>query len=469
MACDVITVRLHLAQIRVLEVVEDTPGALVVSVESTFRRLRCAQCGFKCHRVHDRRAKKVRDLEVSGRRMTLVWQRRRMVCDNCASRFLEDHPAFEGALTARLSRRVVADAKVMTFSAVARRHGVHWHAVRALVDTWSALVAERRRSRRCSVLLVDETSMRKRHRYVTVIVNGDTGRTLAMVEHRSSAALSTFLMQQGHRWCKGVKVVVSDGSKAYKAAIDAHLGHARHVLDRFGVIRWFAAGLTAVRRDVQRRPEGSKPAFDPEVFRARFALLRRGDTLTDADRVRLDALFDAHPRLRAGWQALQELHGLYLADDYDGALKALGRFCDLYETGELPEYHDTVDTIIAWTDEILNWHHTDRASNGRNRRNQQPAPSAAPKRPRVHKPTQLRSPRHPRDIMTQPVPATLNPTNTRKAQINRPEFTDGTRDEGCLGYPESICCPIAGRSATEREATPSRRIDVGDLDDVGLR
>ena len=299
MACDVITVRLHLAQIRVLEVVEDTPGALVVSVESTFRRLRCAQCGFKCHRVHDRRAKKVRDLEVSGRRMTLVWQRRRMVCDNCASRFLEEHPAFEGALTARLSRRVVADAKVMTFSAAARRHGVHWHAVRALVDTWSALVAERRRSRRCSVLLVDETSMRKRHRYVTVIVNGDTGRTLAMVEHRSSAALSTFLMQQGHRWCKGVKVVVSDGSKAYKSAIDAHLGHARHVLDRFHVIRWFAVGLTQVRRDVQRRPEGSKPAFDPEVFRARFALLRRGDTLTDADRVHLDALFDAHPRLRA--------------------------------------------------------------------------------------------------------------------------------------------------------------------------
>ena len=221
MACDVMAVRLHLPQIRVLEVLEDTPGALVVSVESTFRRLRCPQCGFKCHRVHDRRDKKIRDLEVSGRRTVLVWSRRRMVCDNCDSRFLEDHPAFEGALTARLSRRLVADAKVMTFSAAARRHGVHWHGVRALVDTWSALVAERRRSRRCSVLLVDETSMRKRHRYVTVIVNGDTGRTLAMVEHRSSAARHRFT---GHRWCKGVKVVVSDGSKAYKSP-DAHLGH----------------------------------------------------------------------------------------------------------------------------------------------------------------------------------------------------------------------------------------------------
>ena len=43
----------------------------------------------------------------------------------------------------------------------------------------------------------------------------------------------------------------------------------------------------------------------------------------------------------------------------------LGRFCDLYETGELPEFHDIVDTFIAWSDEILAWHHAGRASNGR--------------------------------------------------------------------------------------------------------
>ena len=317
MASDVMRVRLHLRQIRVLAVPVDTPGELVVEVESTVRRPRCPACGFRCGRVHDTRRRKIRDLEVSGRRTTLVWARRRFSCGNCGERFLEDHTEFEGRLTRRLARRLVADAKVMTISAAARRCGLGWHVVMALVRSWSDLVAEHRRGVRCRVLLVDETSMRKRHRYVTVIVNGDTGQTLAMVQHRNSAALSAFLMQQGHRWCKGVNVVVSDGSKAYKAAIDAHLGHARHVLDRFHVIRWFSAGLTAVRRDVQRRPEGSKPAFEPEVFRARFVLLRRGDTLTDADRARLDALFDAHPRLRAGWQALQELHGLYLADDHD--------------------------------------------------------------------------------------------------------------------------------------------------------
>ncbi len=366
MASDDMRVRLHLRQVRVLAVVVDTPSELVVEVESTLRRLRCVACGFKCHRVHDRRRRKVRDLEVSGRRTTLVWMRRRLSCGNCGERFLEDHPEFVGRLTRRLARRLVADARVMPISAAARRHALSWHLVMALVRSWADLVAEHRRSRRCRVLLVDETSMRRRHRYVTVVLNGDTGRTLAMVEHRNAAALSGFFIEQGRRWCAGVTVVVSDGSKSYKAAIDAHLGCARHVLDRFHVIRWFAAGLTQVRRDVQRRqPEGVTPAFDPEVFRARFALLRRHDTLTDTDRARLDKLFDTHPRLRAGWQALQELHGLYLADDYDGALEALGRFCDLYETGELPEFHDIVDTIIAWSDQILAWHHTGRASNGR--------------------------------------------------------------------------------------------------------
>jgi len=173
-------------------------------------------------------------------------------------------------------------------------------------------------------LRVDETSIRKRHRYVTVLVNGDTGETLAMVLHRSEAALSGFLAAQGHKWCKSVKVVVSDGSAAYAAAIAKRLGHARHVLDRFHVIRWFAAGLTAVRRDVQRRPEGSKPAFDPEAFRARFVLAKRPDTLDAAERARLDALFETHPRLKAAWDVLGELHGLYLGKDRKGALEALG-------------------------------------------------------------------------------------------------------------------------------------------------
>ena len=262
--------------------------------------------------------------------------------------------------------QLVADAKAMSIRAVVRRHGLGWHLIQALVTSWSAMVAQHRRARRCRVLLVDETSMRKRHRYVTVVIDGDSGQILAMVAHRNADALNGFFIEQGPAWCRGVQVVVSDGSKSYKTAIDTHLGHARHVLDRFHVIRWFTDALTLVRRELQRRePAGVKPAFDPELFGARFLLLKRGDTLDHSEQARIDELFDTHPRLKTAWDALQELHGLYLAHDRDGAVQALDRFTDLYATGDLPEFHHVVNTIIAWADQILDWHDTGQPSNGR--------------------------------------------------------------------------------------------------------
>ena len=61
MVTDVMRVRLHLRQIRVLEVLVDTPDELRVRVESTVRRPRCRYCGFKCHKGHDAREREVRD------------------------------------------------------------------------------------------------------------------------------------------------------------------------------------------------------------------------------------------------------------------------------------------------------------------------------------------------------------------------------------------------------------------------
>lgn len=369
MSCDVMRVRLHLRLMRVLAVIVDAIDELTVEVTGTRSWSRCPDCGFKTRKVHDSRRRRIRDLPVSGRPVTLVWHRRRFSCEACGERHLEQHPEIEGRLTRRLARQLVADAKVMPIRAVARRHGIGWHQIMDLTAAWAAIVAEHRRAQRCRVLLVDETSMRRRHRYVTVLMNGETGEVLAMVAHRDAAALSGFLVEQGRRWCAGVQVVVSDGSKSYKAAIEAHLGHTTHVLDRFHVVRWFAAGLTLVRRELQRRePRGHvTPAFDPEVFRARFALLRREDHLDAETEARLDELFAAHPRLGVGWEALQELYGLYTAGDRDHALAALDRFTDLYATGQIPEFHQVVDTIIAWSDQIFAFHEpcAGRASNGR--------------------------------------------------------------------------------------------------------
>ncbi len=193
MAPDTMSIRLHLRLIRVVGVLVDTTSELVVEVASTRGWSRCPCCGFTTRTVHDTRPRRIRDLPVSGRHTTLVWQRRRFTCANCGERHLEQHPAFDGRITVRLARALVTDAKVMPIRAVARRHQLGWHLIMGLVTIWADLVGEHRRRRRCRVLLIDETSMRRRHRYVTVLQNGETGEVLAMVPHRDRQAVVGFL------------------------------------------------------------------------------------------------------------------------------------------------------------------------------------------------------------------------------------------------------------------------------------
>lgn len=88
-----------------------------------------------------------------------------------------------------------------------RRWG--WLVMMVLERCWADLVAGHHRSLRCRVLLADETSICGRRRYVTVIVKADTGKTSTMVPHRSTAALSGFIIAHGRSWCQGVKVVVT--------------------------------------------------------------------------------------------------------------------------------------------------------------------------------------------------------------------------------------------------------------------
>ena len=83
----------------------------------------------------------------------------------------------------------------MSIRAASRHHGVGWHRIMGLVRAEAA--PQRRRARPCRVLLVDETSIRRRHRYVTVVACGDSGKVLAMIPGRTKGSLSRFFRDQG--------------------------------------------------------------------------------------------------------------------------------------------------------------------------------------------------------------------------------------------------------------------------------
>jgi len=107
------------------------------------------------------------------------------------------------------------------------------------------------------------------------------------------------------------------------------------------------------------------PAFDPQVFRARYLALKRADRLTDAEHERLQAIFAVHAELARGWAMLQQLYGLYQAESEEEAMAALDRFADLYSDDPLPEFYKVVDTLLRHAPEIFAYHRTGRITNGR--------------------------------------------------------------------------------------------------------
>ncbi len=370
MSLDVMTVRLHLRRIRVVEVTVDRPERLEVRVRDARRVVRCPHCGFRTDRVHDTKRLKICDVTYGGRSTVLVWERRRFRCDACGERHLEEHPEFvlgrRTHVTRRLARTLVRDVNRLPIRELARRWDLGWHFIMTLTRWWSARVVAERRRGRCRILMVDETSLRRRHRYVTVLLNGETGEGLGVVKHRDEKALSGFLQAQGHRWCRSVKVVITDGSESYRAAIRRHLGGATHVVDRFHVARWFASGLVEVRRRIQRiGSKGARPAYHPDIFRSRYLQLRRADRLDAEARERLERILGTDPELAHAWELYQALHRIYLAADDAEANQALAHFIDGHYTRTLPEFEPLIDTLLKWGDEIFAFHHTHRITNGR--------------------------------------------------------------------------------------------------------
>ena len=129
------------------------------------------------------------------------------------------------------------------------------------------------------------------------------------------------------------------------------------------------------------------------------ALLRRGDELKDADHARLDKLFAEHPDSKPAGSPSTNSTASTSPTTKPAPCKPSAGSATSTPPANTCEFHKIVDTIIAWSDEILAPHHTNRASNGRIDRTNKLYPSPTTNRPRLHPPHQLRRPKN-HDNMT---------------------------------------------------------------------
>ena len=102
------------------------------------------------------------------------------------------------------------------------------------------------------ILLIDEKAVRKRHGYVTLVMNGATGELLYLAEGKKKESLQSFFDQLSPAQKASIVAVGMDRAGAY-LVVKAQLPDAAIVFDKFHLIANYHAVIDQVRRQEWRK------------------------------------------------------------------------------------------------------------------------------------------------------------------------------------------------------------------------
>jgi transposase len=277
------------------------------------RVMRCNGCGQPVDEVHDVAERWVRDLAVFDAETWLLVHRCRVRCPACGPK-LERLAwlAKYARLTQRLADSVGRLCAVLPIKHVADHFGLHWDAVKAIDKAYLGKRLGPVDLSDVEVIALDEFSIRKRHRYATVIVDPRTKRVLWVGRGRCREDIRPFFEMLGPTGRRRVRAAVMDMTNAYEQEIRAQCPQAEIVYDLFHIVAKYGRDVVdRVRVDEANRMGADKKARKV-IKGARWLLLRNRENVDKPeDRVRLNELLRANKKLMTVYVLKEDLKHLW--------------------------------------------------------------------------------------------------------------------------------------------------------------
>ncbi len=232
---------------------------LVVDVAPRAKIPRCGDCGTKARRVHDRRDRQWRHLDVAGMMVRLRYSIRRIRCTRCFGVKTESVPwaAPSSPFTFAFEERTGYLAQQSSQTAVSKLMRVAWRTVGEIVGRVVGRAEEAGDDRLEGLrhIGIDELSYRRHHEYITVVVDHERGEVVWSRPGKNADTLREFFDELGPDRCSEIESVTIDMSRAYISAVEGCVPNARLVFDRFHVQRLVQDALDETRRDEVRAAE----------------------------------------------------------------------------------------------------------------------------------------------------------------------------------------------------------------------
>jgi len=159
---------------------------------------------------------------------------------------------------------------------------------------------------------IDEISHRRGQRYLTVVVDHDTGRLVWAAPGRDRKTVERFLDALGQERCNQLELVSSDMAAWFIAPITERVPGAELCLDPFHVVMLATDALDEVRREVwnDARRTG-QTAIAKDLKGARFALWKNPENLTDRQQTKLADIQRTNARLYRAYLLKEQLRQIY--------------------------------------------------------------------------------------------------------------------------------------------------------------
>ena len=155
---------------------------------------------------------------------------------------------------------------------------------------------------------IDEISYKKGQRYLTVVVDHDSGRLVWVAPGHDTATLGRFFDALGRQRCAQVRLVSADAAEWIARVVAARCPQARLCLDPFHVVQWATDALDAVRRQVWNAARtGGDVILARELKGARYALWKNPEDLTGRQRAKLAWIARVNDQLYRAYLLKEEL------------------------------------------------------------------------------------------------------------------------------------------------------------------
>jgi transposase len=204
-------------------------------------------------------------------------------------------------------------------------------------------------------IAIDELFIGKHIKYLTIVLDLDTGHPVFVGNGKAQTALEPFWDALGPIRASRIECVALDMGAAYIKAVKEHLKNAKIVIDHFHVVKLANMAIDTIRRrEIGRATQGGKTV----LLGTRYLLLRNREDLdtSKGETVKLETLLELNKPLATIYILKEDLRQLWLKGSKEEAEKALKRWLAMAKESGDKAITKLADTIEKHSVNILNFY-----------------------------------------------------------------------------------------------------------------